>query len=380
MRACVLCDVGRFELREVQNPSMSDDEVLVRVSAVGLCGTDFHIFAGHSNYHLDAAGMPVPLTVHPQILGHEIAGVVEAIGGRVRDLAPGDRVVVDQGRNCVSANREPRCEYCVTGDSHQCEFYTEHGITGLPGGLADYVAVPAVNAVRIESSLDTAVSAMVEPLACVLHSSATVARAHARYAIKAAEKDRRVRSIFIAGAGPGGLMFTQYLRRVIGFDGLILVSEPSARKRELAQRFGAEVVDPAVRDPVEAVRERTRGRRVEYMIEAAGAGSLFPQIPGLIRKQATVLLYGHGHAGVGLEVMNAIQWLEPTLIASCGASGGFDADRRPAIYRQALRLIESQTIEVASLVTHRYTNLLEVPRAFSGEHSGPDYVKGVVLP
>ena len=85
------------------------------------------------------------------------------------------------------------------------------------------------------------------------------------------------------------------------------------------------------------------------------------------------------HAGVGLEVMTAVQWLEPTLVASCGASGGFAADGRPAIYRRALELIESRTIEVEPLITHRYTGLDSVPRAFSGEHGTADYVKGVVL-
>jgi len=379
MRACVLRDVRQFELLDLPVPRPGEDEVLVRVSAVGLCGTDFHIFAGHANYHLDATGAPVPLAVHPQILGHEIAGVIETAGARVQGLAAGDRVIVDQGRNCVSAGRSPPCEYCATGDSHQCEHYTEHGITGLPGGLADYVAVPAVNAVRIESQLERAASAMVEPLGCVLHSCDAVSKARARYAINAAEPTRRVRAIAMAGAGPGGLMFVQFLRRMLGYDGLILVSEPSAPKRELARRFGADVVDPTRDDPVTVLRDLTHGRRAEYLIEASGAGDVFAIIPGLIRKQATVLLYGHGHAGVGLEVMNAVQWLEPTLIASCGASGGFTPDGRPAIYRRALEMIESGRIDVESLITHRYAGLDEVPKAFSGEHRAAEYVKGVVL-
>src|SRR5258708_1521835 len=145
MRACVLCDVARMEVRDVPLPAPGPRDALVRVSSVGLCGTDIHIFAGHANYNTDAHGQPVPLGVEPQILGHEISGEVVEAGSDVRDLRPGDRVVVDQGVNCVSAARDQLCEYCRSGDSHQCEFYREHGITGLPGGLADYVAVPAVN-------------------------------------------------------------------------------------------------------------------------------------------------------------------------------------------------------------------------------------------
>ena len=134
MRAAVLVDVGRIELRDVPCEDPGPRDVLVRVTAVGLCGTDFHIFAGHANYNRDERGRPIPLAREPQILGHEVAGVVEAAGASVRDLRPGERVVIDQGRNCVSAARSPLCEYCATGDSHQCESYREHGITGLPGG------------------------------------------------------------------------------------------------------------------------------------------------------------------------------------------------------------------------------------------------------
>ncbi len=76
MRAAVLVDVGRIEVGDVPCPSPEPREVLVRVTAVGLCGTDLHIFAGHANYNRDARGRPIPLTDAPQILGHEIAGVV----------------------------------------------------------------------------------------------------------------------------------------------------------------------------------------------------------------------------------------------------------------------------------------------------------------
>src|SRR5213075_43393 len=117
-----------------------------------------------------------------------------------------------QGLNCMSMRRDALCEYCRTGDSHQCEFYGEHGITGLPGGLADFIAIPAVNAVRVRSSLDATKAALVEPLACIIHSSETVAQANTRYAINAAEAGRRVRSMLICGAGPAGLLFVQYLR------------------------------------------------------------------------------------------------------------------------------------------------------------------------
>jgi len=198
-----------------------------------------------------------------------------------------------------------------------------------------------------------------------------LARAPARYA--------RPRSIVILGAGPAGLLFVQYLRQVLGFDGILLVSELNARKRALAEQLGAETIDAKTDvEVVEVVEEKTHGRRAELLIEATGSGPAFATIAGLIRKQATVLMYGHGHAGVDLSVLNALQFLEPTLLSPVGASGGHVADGRPSTYVRALRLIEQGQVDVAAMITHRYASLDVVARVFAGEHRAPDYVKGVV--
>src|SRR5690242_12605418 len=125
MRAAVLSGVGRIEIRDVPVRVPGRGEVLLHPRAVGLCGTDFHIFAGHSNYNTDARGERIPFETEPQVLGHEIVATVVECGPGVVDLSPGDDVVVDQGLNCVSVARDPRCEYCETGDSHQCAFYRE---------------------------------------------------------------------------------------------------------------------------------------------------------------------------------------------------------------------------------------------------------------
>jgi L-iditol 2-dehydrogenase len=270
-------------VRDIPRPVISPYEVLIRVAAVGLCGTDVHIFAGHANYNTNEYGHAIPLALQPQILGHEITGVVEESGSAVSDLREGDRVVIDQGLNCVSRRREVLCEYCRTDNSHQCEFYREHGITGLPGGLAEFIAVPAVNAIKINAPLEASTAALVEPLGCIIHSSDMVAKAQSR---------RRVRSVLICGAGPAGLLFTQYLRNVLGYEGLLFVSDPNERKRELAKQLGAdEAFDPASSDLVELVHEHTGGKGVEYLIEASGSGDVFRAMPGLICKQATASLF-----------------------------------------------------------------------------------------
>jgi len=380
MKATVLVDVGRLEVRDVPRPQISSRDVLVRVAAVGICGTDTHIFAGHANYNTDKRGLPIPLSVEPQILGHEVNGYVAEKGSEVFDLEVGDHVAIDQGLNCVSVGRTPLCEYCQTGDSHQCEFYGEHGITGLPGGLAEFIAVPAVNAVPVRSGLDAAEVALVEPLGCIIHSSEVVARAQTRYAINADSPERRVRTVLICGAGPAGLLFTQYLRRVLNYDGLLLVSAPSEWKRKFARAFGAdETLDAGDPDLAELIKKKTRGRGAEYLIEASGAGRVVASMPGLMRKQATVLLYGHGHAGVDLSVLNNVMFREPTLVTPVGASGGFMNDGRPSTYARALELIEEHKIDVAPIITHRYTSLDAVQGALEKDMRAPNYLKGVVL-
>jgi len=353
--------------------------VLLRVAAVGLCGTDFHIFNGHGNYHVDPSGRTIPLSESPQVLGHEFVGIVEEAGPAVGDLAVGDRVVVDQGRNCMSVARLPLCEYCATADSHQCATYAEHGITGLPGALAEYITMPAVNAVKVEAELPDEEMALTEPLGCVVHSIDLLLKASTRYRLRDADPVHRVDTVLIFGGGPAGLLFTQYLRLALGYEGSIVVSEPNPIKRGLAESFGATTVDSSKADLAAEIGEMTGGRRAELIIDASGAGAVFTGMFRLLRKQGTVLLYGHGHTGVDLSVLNNLQFLEPTLLSPVGASGGFEPDGRPSTYRRALGLLETSRVKVGSFITHRYHSLDQVPAAFAGAHKAADYVKGVVL-
>ena len=231
---------------------------------------------------------------------------------------------------------------------------------------------------RIEGgALDAATPALTEPLGCVVHASDVLLRTPARYPLQGGKRGKG-RYVLICGAGPAGLLWVQYLRNVLGFDGVLLVTEPSAAKRTLAERFGAETIDPTAADLVDAVLARTCGRRVELLVEATGSGTMLASIAPLVRKQATVLLYGHGHAGVDVSVLSQLQFREPVLLSPCGASGGHEPDGRPSTYVRALRLIEQGRVDVAPLITHRYRSLDQVPGAFAGDYAAPGYIKGVV--
>lgn len=379
MNASVLSAPRQLSVEEVPFPAMGSHDALIKVSAVGLCGSDYHIYTGEANYNVDERGLPISLSDHPQILGHEVTGVIEALGSEVTDLERGDRVVIDQGLSCVSEAREHLCEYCATGFSHQCEWYREFGITGLPGGLADFMAVPAVNLVKIESDRSASEVVMTEPLACVLHALDSVLATDSRYRFDATDEARRIRCALICGAGPAGILMVQVLRKLIGYEGELLVSEPNPIKREIARAHGATTIDPSSESLIERVLEVTSGRRVEFFADASGYGGLFEEIPAVVRIQGTVLMYAHGHGGTGLEVMNAIQFREPTILSPCGASGGFDDDGRPSIYRRALRLIEDGTVEVSTVVSHVQRGLDSVAGGFSSVYGSDDYVKAVTL-
>lgn len=375
MKAAVLEDIENMAVRQVPDPVPSARDVLIRVRAVGVCGTDLHLFRGQGNYNLDAHGHQIPLSVQPQILGHELCGEILETGREVKDLRAGDLVLCDQGRNCLSWGRERLCAYCAGGDSHQCEYYGEHGITGLPGALAEYIAMPAVNCLKLSGGMDPESGALVEPLGCVLHAMDRLEHAEARYRL---EGSQTVRNILICGAGPAGLLFLQYLRAVKRFKGRVLVSDVRARNLELASRFGGTPVDAANQNTIEAVTELTSGERVQCLIESCGNPAIFEQIPALLSKQGTILLYGHGHKGRDIGVWGNVLFLEPTLVASVGASGGFDPDGRPSTYRRARDLIGSKTIQPQPFVTHRYSALEEIHQAFERDFQHEDYIKGLL--
>lgn len=375
MKAAVLEDVGKMMVREVPDPVLSPREVTVRVRAVGVCGTDLHLFRGQGNYNRDSNGRVIPLREQPQILGHEFCGEIVETGREVDDLKTGDKVLCDQGMNCHSYGHNPVCPYCATGDSHQCQFYSEHGITGAQGALAEYVAMPSVNCLKFADGMTPELGALVEPFGCVLHSSDRVERALTRYAFGGPEP---VRNILICGAGPAGLLFLQCLRRVKQFDGLILISDVRQKNLDLAREFGGTPVNVCREDLVEAVREHTSGERIHYLIESCGNPAIFEQIPALLRKQGTVLLYGHGHKGRDIGLLCDILFLEPTLVVAVGASGGFDPDGRPTTYRRARDLMASGKIQALPFVTHRYTALDQIHCAFEEDFQREDYIKGLL--
>lgn len=380
VKVLFLEEVEKFVLEQVPEPSCGAREILIQVSAVGICGTDFHIFHGAANYNFDAHGKSIPLSLQPQILGHEFCGTVIETGATVDDLKPGDNVVVDQGLNCFSKRITPPCVYCSSGHSHQCVNYKERGITGLPGAFQELLSVPAVNAISMGDDLSFKEAALVEPLGCVIHSMDMAQRASTRFGLSPEEPPGEVvENLLILGAGPAGLLFLQYIRSVQQFKGQILIADSVQKKLDLAEALGATPIHTENNNLVNSVREQTDGKLIDFLVEATGSGKAFESIPKVLRKQATVLLYGHGHKGTDLSVLNHLLFLEPTLVASVGASGSLDPHtHRPLTFLRSEELIRTGKIKVKPLITHQYHALEEVEQAFREDSKEPDYIKGIL--
>ena len=214
MRAAVIADASTVEIATVEDPVPGSGQVVVKVAACGLCGTDLHIMQGEF-----APKLPI-------IPGHEFAGVVSAVGadvpaiGAAPPLREGDRVAVDPSLYCHE------CHYCRIGHDNLCEQWGGIGVT-VSGGAAEYVAVPAANCVRLPDHVATEDATLIEPLSCAVRGH-DVLRSHLGA------------HVLIYGAGTMGLMMLELAKRTGAVSVDVLELNPD--RRQLAHELGASQV------------------------------------------------------------------------------------------------------------------------------------------
>ncbi len=258
MQAAVIPEPGRIEVREVADPVPGPGEALVEVTACGICGTDQHILEG--TYHAD----------YPTIPGHELSGVVRAVGEGVTCVEPGLRVAVNPNIPCRA------CRPCRRGLPHLCRNAQAVGVT-RPGGFAELCALPAELCVPLPDALPLRAAAIMEPLSCCLHG----------LEVLGPEGGDRVA---IVGGGTIGLLMTQLVR--LRGAGRVVVSEPDAGKRALAERLGADAtVDPASGDARASIIEALDGP-ADLAIEAVGRGETAALTVDLAGPGGRALLFG----------------------------------------------------------------------------------------
>lgn len=229
MRAIVLDGRGSLELAEVPEPVAGPLDVVIAPEAVGICGTDLHLF--HGEY---------PTGKFPVVPGHEFAGKVISIGAGVSRFKVGDRVCVDPNVACG------HCEQCRLGAVNLCHHLVPIGVTSN-GACAELVSVPEKVVYALPNGLDMGSGALIEPLACVIHAFRRSPAMHGK-------------RILVYGAGSIGLLATAVARAEGALS--IDIVEPSQVRREAALEFGA--------NRVFAPGQRTTERDVDIVIEASG--------------------------------------------------------------------------------------------------------------
>ena len=314
MKAAVFYGKEDLRVLDIERPHAGAGEVVLKVHACGICGTDMHIFDG------DEGAAPTPVGT---VLGHEFAGEVVEVGAGVSSVKVGDRASVDPNKLCGS------CDFCRSGIGHFCEHMIGIGTT-VNGGFAEYCVVPESQVYRFDASLSYEMAAMTEPVACCLHGIDLCA-------IKPGA------TVLVIGGGMIGLLMLQ-LARLSGAAKLILI-EPIAEKREAAKRLGADVtIDPMTED-AKATLSALGISQIDCVIECVGKTETVMQAISLAGKYATVMMFGLTKPADEIKVKPfEIFKKEITLKASF---------INPYTQSRALRLIESGRIDVSSMVIER---------------------------
>lgn len=326
MRVSRLHGVHDLRLEELPRPVPGPGQVLLRVAAVGVCGSDVHY------YQHGRIGNQV--VTEPIIMGHEFSAWVAAPGPGVEGLRPGQLVAVEPGISCGA------CEMCHQGHPNLCPHVRFCGTPPVDGILAEYTLMPAGNCYLLPPEIGPAEAALLEPLGIAIHS---VDLGH----LRAGD------TVAVLGAGPIGLLIAAVARAAGAAQ--VLMTEPLAYRRQFAlDHVAVAALDPSVGDVVAEIDHLTEGRGVDVAFEAAGAPETPQQAASVVRIGGTVVL-------AGIPADDTL-----TLNASTVRRKGLTIKvvrRMKHTYPRALRLVQSGQVDLKPLVTHLLP-LEQVARAF----------------
>jgi D-arabinitol dehydrogenase (NADP+) len=260
MKAIVYDAPRQFKYKEVPEPEIQSDDVLVRIDACGLCGTDLHIHEGEFAPNF------------PLIPGHEFTGEIVALGGSVKGLRQKQRVVGNSNESCG------KCFYCMRGDFLLCLNLLAYGVT-QDGGFAQYLRIKADRIFPI-GNLTSREAVMVEPTSCAVHGMEVLAM-------------KPGSDVLLFGAGPTGQVLAQLLK--LNGAGRLVVAAPPGPKLELAGRLAADEIVPIDRKNPDKYRNRLRELNptgFDYIVEATGSALVCEDALQFVRRGGTLLVYG----------------------------------------------------------------------------------------
>ncbi|OGB92500.1 MAG: galactitol-1-phosphate 5-dehydrogenase [candidate division NC10 bacterium RIFCSPLOWO2_12_FULL_66_18] len=343
MKALVHTAPLQFDLRDVPQPQPGEDEVLVRVKACGICGSDVHGYTG-------STGRRIP----PIIMGHEAAGVVEAVGRNVRDLAAGDRITFDSTVYCN------QCPACRQGRMNLCQNRKVLGVSTpafrRDGAMAEYVVVPWWITHRLPDAVSFEEAALIEPAAVSLHAAR----------ITPIEVNDVVA---VVGAGQIGL-FAMQAARVKG-AGIVIALDVKEERLKLARQLGADVtINPAASDVAAEMRRAVGRPDADVVLEAVGTETSVRLAMDLTTLGGNLTLIGNVTPRIQVNLQDIVS-RELTIRGSCAIAGE---------YRACLDLMASGRIQAKPLIS-RIVPLAEGQAAFDALHRGePGLVKIVLRP
>ncbi|MFT5391164.1 MAG: threonine 3-dehydrogenase [Gammaproteobacteria bacterium] len=343
MRAMVKTEPGPggVEIRSVPTPQAGAGEVLLRVVAAGICGTDMQI------YHW-APRMARRMSL-PRVLGHEVCGVIEALGSGVRGLAVGQRVALESHIFCG------QCRQCRLGQAHLCNALQYPGID-IEGGFAERVSVPAQIAVPVPDALADTTVAMLEPFGIAVHASM-------------AGDGVAGRRVLINGCGPIGLMNVA-AARALGAQ-LVIAADPNPKRLQMALEMGADRgLDPGEHHVANVVRDMTGGYGVDVVCEYTGSPVGFDTAVAALAKGASLRLVGgpaHPHK------IDLTYWLANGLSVHAIHGRRLFED-----WEHAFELLASSRVDLAPLASH-VLPLEDAVRGFELVIQG-DALKPLIVP
>ena len=277
MKALRKTQAGKgLHVEKIQVPSIGPTEVLVRVKATSICGTDLHIY-GWDRWSQGRIKPPVTL-------GHEFCGIVEQVGEEVSALKAGDRVSAEMHLNCG------HCHQCRLGQAHICQNLRIIGID-LDGAFAEFVKIPATNIWKLDAAIPERYGAILDPLGNAVHTVLAGAIAG--------------QTALVTGCGPIGLMSIA-VAKACG-SSTVFATETNAHRREMAKQMGADVViNPAAEDAVKKILAETDETGVDVLLEMSGVPSAIQQGFKALRAGGRASLLGIPTENVPLDLVNDV--------------------------------------------------------------------------
>lgn len=340
MRTAVYYSNTDIRLEEKPIPKIGPGEVLVKVMASGICGSDVMEW-----YRLNRV---------PLVLGHEIAGEIVEVGAGVRKYKKGDRIAVAHHVPCGE------CRYCLNGHETVCETLRKTNFD--PGGFSEFVRLPKINVEKgiflLPKNVSYEEATFVEPLACVLRGQRIA-------------KLQKGQTILVIGSGIAGLLHVHLARK--SGAGLIIATDINDFRLKSAQKFGADEAISAQEDVPNKIKQINNGRLADLVIISTGATSAINQALKSVDRGGAILFFAPANDGVTIPFnINELFWRTEVTITSSYAGS-------PEDYTQALKLIAKGVVKVKDIITHRLP-LAETGLGFKLVSEAKESIKVIIEP